>query len=147
MARRDRSTTKTAGSQAERRRLAELFANAWLAAKQRPPFVVSEWKDVHGVRIFDAVAKHTPSPQDKDAVAKHMALPPPPLKPMLGKVWLEGDKSKGIDGGFERFSKQPGESDRAWARRLSLEAAKEQVPLKASTIRTHIQRQKRKVAV
>jgi hypothetical protein len=68
-------------------------------------------------------------PQEwKDAVAKYAPPPPQPLKPMSGKAWLESV-------GFKKFPRKPGESKRAWSRRLSKEAAKDNEPLKPDTIR------------
>ena len=100
------------------------------------------WKET--AQQFEKIASHIPSftvPEEwKRAVAKSASLLPP-LKPMSGKVWLEG--SKNIKSGFKRFPRRPGESKKAWSRRLAVEASKERVAIKASGIETRIHERRR----
>lgn len=103
----------------------------WLIAEQKPTSflgkedIPDEWR----LALWKIVTGTNP--------------PAPPLKPMSGKVWLQGNKAKGIEAGFDRFPQQDNESIRAWSRRLSAEAGKEAVTLTPRGIEARIHERRR----
>jgi hypothetical protein len=119
---------------------AERYDQRLAVRRQR---ALAAWKQVAQdfAKIRDQVPVSAPSQKIRDAIARYSPPMPRPLsalKPMSGETWLDGNTANGIEAGLDRFPRQPGESVVAWAKRLSVAASAEGVPIKPDSVRAHI---------